>query len=382
MEWNVYPLVKICDGAVVSAGRRSPRPPPPLADTEAAIRRHRERIGALPGGPIARVSAPGDRYEHHARPAGAILIHLEAEDTSPFPVWSKRVENPAAAFRQMRRSYDRAAARGLASPIPEPYFFDGASGQLFLAVMHGRPLRSLVFRHCLGLRPVGGKPAMPVALDLPETLHGIGEWLSRYHEAVRSDAPFDPDALAAAIIDRIEQDASLDYASRQDAMTRVRDACEAQRGLHGARFELWPHNDFTLRNLLIDDAGAFFVLDWDAMVHPAFSPLSSGWWDVTLFMLNLQSLARFRPAVRASRLRALATAFLSGYLGEDGDTIGRDRAASLLYLFTLRYWYAVGTDRSLARVYRRRLGWRYVRTLRRALFVHGTADILGEGFAR
>jgi hypothetical protein len=94
-------------------------------------------------------------------------------------------------------------------------------------------------------------------------------------------------------------------------------------------------------------------------------------------------MARFGPAVRRSRLRESTTAFLSGYFGEKAsggvDPIG---AAALLYLFTLRYWYGIGTDRSLATVYCRRLAWRYVRGLRRQMFVRGTPDILGGCLGR
>jgi hypothetical protein len=382
MESERHPYFKICEirvgGPWVTA--RTDRVVPSAVQVEAVVRKNLHRIHGLSPADVARISIPdfGQQNAHSSRPGAEIRLHLATRDAATVPVWAKWVEAPAAAFGKMRDTYERAAARGVAAPIPEPYFHDPECRLVFMAAVAGNPLRRLVLRHCLGLGP--GKNAG--AIDIPGTLHRLGQWLCRYQEAVRSDQPFDLDRLAGQVLAEVARDDTLSAEERRRVARRLR-AARDRRHAPPARFELSPHNDFTLRNILVDADGAFHVIDWDAMAHPEFSDATSGWWDASLFLLNLQSFARFRPFTRGARLAELSAAFLSGYIdasGSEGESVSPESAASLLYLFALRYWYSIGTDRRLADVYHDRFGWRYVNTLRHHLFVAETADVVGTPF--
>jgi hypothetical protein len=391
MECERYPSREICEWPSEGTGmsRRPDGTIPSATAVEAAVRENIHTIRDLCAAEVSRISIPdfGQQNAHSSRLGGEILLHRGAHDDTPVPIWAKRVRDPASAFDKMRAVYERATAAGVSAPIPEPYFFDPQCRLIFMEAVSGSALRRVVLRHSVGLGP--GTPPGPV--DIPATLRRLGRWLSRYQEAVRSDRLFDFDGLVAKVLAKVKRDTRLSADERRCATRRLQ-ATRELRHEWPAFYELSPHNDFTLRNILVDPAGAFFVVDWDAMTHTKFSPATSGWWDASLFLLNLQSFARFRPFARSSRLRELSTAFLSGYLGANGangangaDSAGDapvppDAAAALFYLFALRYWYSSGTDRPLAEVYRDRFGWRYVNSLRHHLFVAETADVLGTAF--
>jgi hypothetical protein len=184
--------------------------------------------------------------------------------------------------------------------------------------------------------------------------------------------------LVAEILAKLERDESLPSTDKNRVATHLD---RIERYFQGAPVTLgrvWPHNDFTLRNILILDSGEFFALDWDAMVHPKFSHATHGVWDVTLFLLNLYSLNRFRPFARGTRLDSLGESFVSGYLSSatNGGNLTKEMLHDLLYVFVLRFWYGVAVDRPLREVYRQKLGWRFCRNLRRR-FASGPSTLFG-----
>ena len=316
----------------------------------------RAMVGAIVVNDLQRQNA------HSSRIGGEIRIRLGASDRE-IRLWAKRVDNPAAAFSKMRAAYERAAEHGLAGSIPKPYFFDQQWKLVFMEKAYGASLRNIVFRHA-----ISPMPAQTAALG--RIMYRIGRWLCCYHRAVKVDATFDAHHLIAQIECRLDRDESLSKTGRERVAEHL---CQIRHSLQRGRVALdraWPHNDFTLRNLLVVGNGRFITLDWDAMAHPAFSETTNGLWDVTLFLLNLYSLDRFGPIARASRLRELGEAFLSGYLdaacADDRRAMGVTMN-TLIYLFVMRFWYGIGVDRPFHEVYRPSLGWRYARRLRQRL---------------
>lgn len=321
-----------------------------------------EMIDGLSRADVERVLV-GDvlgRTAHSSRIGGEVRICLREGDAN-VSVWGKRVENPELAFNRMQAAYERAARSGLAKPIPKPYFRDQQSGFVFMQTARGALLREAVFRHAISFTSTQGT-------RLASAMYQIGRWLRRYQDAIKLDGCFAMSPLVAEILARLERDESLPSTDKNRVATHLD---RIERYFQQAPVTLgrvWPHNDFTLRNILILDSGDFFALDWDAMVHPKFSPATHGVWDVTLFLLNLYSLKRFRPFARGTRLDSLGENFVSGYLSSataNGGNLTKEMLHDLLYVFVLRYWYGIAVAKPLREVYRQNLGWRFCRSLRR-----------------
>ena len=307
-----------------------------------------------------KVSTLARQNVHSSRLGGEVRIALARG--GDVEVWVKRVRHPEAAFERMRAAFERARTQGVAGPIPEPYFCAPQWGLIFMKKARGEPLRPMVLRHAL----------YPLAsgVALRRTLYALGHWLCRYHHAVRSDVPFDVQGLIAGIVQRLRRDDVLPEIDRKRVEEHLREIERSFRTDRNGLEQAWPHNDFSLRNIVVAASGEFAVLDWDAMAHPCFSQTTSGAWDVTLFLLNLYSLSRLWPIIRTSRLGSLGESFLSGYLdaaSSNGTRVTRAVMDALIYLFALRFWYGIDVDRSLAVVYRHNFGWRFCRQLQRRL---------------
>jgi hypothetical protein len=123
-----------------------------------------------------------------------------------------------------------------------------------------------------------------------------------------------------------------------------------------------------LRNVFVDD-DRFHVIDWDAMVHPRFSRLALNWWDLITLLMNIESLLRFRPLTSRQKLSDLCSALWRGYMeGRSSAPIGlAEFRTSIMFVVVLRYYCGLGSDRPLERIYRRNLGWRYSKAVRRRL---------------
>jgi hypothetical protein len=333
-----------------------------------------EMIDGLSRADVERVlvSDVQGRTAHSSRIGGEVRIYLRGGRDANVSVWAKRVENPEQAFNRMQAAYARAARNGLAKPIPKPYFRDQQSGFIFMQKAHGALLREAVFRHATSFTATHGT-------RLASAMHQIGRWLGSYQDAIKLDGCYSISPLVAEILARLERDESLPGTDKNRVATHLD---RIERYFQRAPVTLgrvWPHNDFTLRNILILDNGEFFALDWDAMVHPKFSHETLGVWDVTLFLLNLSSLNRFRPFARGTRLDSLGENFVSGYLSSaiaNGGKLTKEMLHDLLYVFVLRFWYGIGVDRPLREVYRQKLGWRFCRSLRRR-FASGPATLFG-----
>lgn len=244
---------------------------------------------------------------HSSRIGGEVRLRVGQGCDPEITLWAKRVENPEAAFCRMCAAYERAAKHGLAGPIPKPHFFDQQWGLVFMDKAHGALLRSMVLRHAISPRSAQGA-------RLGSIMYRIGGWLCCYHDAVKVDAPFDPNQLIAQIESSLVRDESISRMDRERIAEHLRLVRYSLQHVDIELDQVWPHNDFTLRNLFLAENGEFIALDWDAMAHPSFSQTTNGLWDVTLFLLNLYSLDRFRPIARAPRLHKLGQEFLSGYL--------------------------------------------------------------------
>jgi hypothetical protein len=105
------------------------------------------------------------------------------------------------------------------------------------------------------------------------------------------------------------------------------------------------------------------------MVHPRFPRQAISWWDLITLLMNIESLMRFRPLTSREKLKELCSALWRGYMdGRSSAQIGLDEfRKSIMFVVVLSYYCGLGSDRPLSRIYRRNLGWRYSRAVRRRL---------------
>ena len=315
--------------------------------------------------------APLRRQNLHSSRSGA-LISLKYErngQSQETSIWAKKVKYPKEIFESMLAAYSDARTTDAEPSIPMPYSYLEEEKLLFMEAVNGTSLleRTLTHGNTVILRP----------RRLLDAYRGIGDWLQRYHRATSRGAT---SSLSGAILETqaaLQISGDFDEAELRQLAERLEQIADS--GTSVAEVPLVrPHNDFTLRNILLRAGSKFSVIDWDATAKPSFPRQELCWWDLTTFVLNLQSLIKVWPAMTRSRTDSLCRAFLNGYFldnREIGTTSKDDFLDDILFVFTLRYWLKVKVDRSMWRIYSRHLGGRYVSLVRSAL-LDGRAYLL------
>lgn len=279
--------------------------------------------------------------------------------------WIKRVEDPERFFAELSSVYNSLERAGLHSNMTKPYLFDLDSSVVCISHFSGSSLLKETLRHLLSLHR-----SMPQ--QLIESYYDIGKWLQQYHEVMASaETMMSMADILVLLCDALERDSYFDWEGKGILMRHIDGIRDSAIG--DLTFVLVrTHNDFTLRNILLSDTG-FGIIDWDAMVHPKFPDRAPVWNELSCFLLNLQSMLRFYPLISRSNIHKLQWSFLDGYF--DKSTLAKDENfLELFFVFTLRFFFGIDSDRPLSQIYRPRLGRRYLRFLEKSL-LQGSADI-------
>jgi hypothetical protein len=275
-------------------------------------------------------------------------------------LWAKKVEEPARAFDAISTLYGLLEKKGFHQPVPKPVFYDPAMGLLFMERIRARCLLPAIAAGCVW-------SSDRLFDGYRERLAAIGRWMSNWH-AVASTGKC---TTLAAMIPAIEGALSgSDFTAAEQGRLREHLRRLAGRPIAHAEWPLvTPHNDITLRNVFVDDDDRFHVIDWDAMVHPRFARQAISWWDLITLLMNIESLMRFRPLTSGKKLKELCSSLWRGYLeGRSSAQVGLDEfRTSIMFVVVLSYYCGLGADRPLSLIYRRNLGWRYSKAVRRRL---------------
>jgi tRNA A-37 threonylcarbamoyl transferase component Bud32 len=321
--------------------------------------------------PISISMAPLKRRNSFSSRVGGLVDvdYQKAGRTYQTKIWAKKVRVAEETYRALLSVYEPAQAAGVASPIPRPYAFDESERLIYTDAVQGQSLLKTTL--C---------PAAFREVDdrfLSKLYYDIGHWLQQYHQAISNG---NRDTLEKVLADTVTGVASDETFTTQEKghLAQILDRIASSTITRHLAPVVSPHNDVTLRNIMWREDGSFSLIDWDSMNNPAFPKKELCWWDVTTFVLNMQSLLKVWPYSRRSRLSGFRDEFLSGYFSADTvlDAVSPQVfLQDILYLFTLRYWTGVKSGRTMWEIYRKNLGWRYLKPLRRAL-LEGRADLL------
>ncbi len=278
--------------------------------------------------------------------------------------WIKKVENPERFYSELTDIYNTLQRNGLHSHMTRPYLYDPDSGAVCISHFDGVSLLKETFRHSFSF----GK-ALPQ--ELIHVFNQIGRWLQMYHEATISENIVTMPDILLTLLEVLEKDSSL--SSRKKAIIMKHLSTIRQRSVGTMTFPtVRTHNDFTLRNILVSNDN-FGVIDWDAMIHPKFPDLAPVWNEISCFLLNLQSLLRFYPIISKYKIRVLKDSFLQGYF--EGNSLAEASCfPEIFYIFSLRFFLGIDSDRPLAQIYRKNFGKRYIQLLEKELLL-GNADL-------
>jgi hypothetical protein len=132
------------------------------------------------------------------------------------------------------------------------------------------------------------------------------------------------------------------------------------------------HNDWVLRNILIENTGSFYLVDLDSIR----APCNSRWYDVSYFLINLESQLKYWPLINRKSIVALWESFWQGY-SEKGlpDALSSNQIRALVYLIKIQYLFGATIRPPLFKVYKNFLGPLYLRNLKKSL-VQGQCSTL------
>jgi tRNA A-37 threonylcarbamoyl transferase component Bud32 len=276
-------------------------------------------------------------------------------------LWAKKVEKPEAAFTSINTLYQLTINAGIQDPIPKPYLYDSDTNIVVMEAISGENLRNILYKHASFIDFFHEK-------NIINSFYDIGKWLGQFSKVSSTGKNETLKSYILPLLEKLKSDESFNKNERKKVEKNILKILNAP--ISKIYFpQVKPHNDFTLRNIFINDDG-FNIIDWDSMVHPCFPEETLCWWDVTCFILNIQSLLRYSPLVSKNRINNLCKVFVDGYISSNREFSSvntNDYFDSIMYVFTLKYWLKIDTDRPLYEIYNNNLGWRYINTLKSSL---------------
>lgn len=294
------------------------------------------------------------------RPGAAIALTYRDSNNKIHSdhIWAKRIKDPELAFRKMSGVYRRLASSTLNSKMPIPRYFDRKTSIIYTSRVFGNSLAIVTLKN-LGLIPI----RMPKWLC--ELYFDIGAWLNKYNLVMSNYQKFGLKKIIKELFATLN---GFNYFTTNEKKTILRHLVQIENKINGNLYleSTVPHNDFSLRNIIIRKNRQFTIIDWDAMIHGDFPKLAPIWHDLTTFLLSIQSLIRFHPLVSSTKIGTIITSFLEGYFNK-AETSIKDQIEDMFYIFTLRAFTGISSDRPLFQIYRKRLSHRFIKKLKTKL---------------
>jgi len=286
------------------------------------------------------------------------------KDLKKIHFWIKKVGSPKKFFMELSSIYNLLEKHRLHQCVTRPYWYDEELGIICIGFFSGTSLLKQTMRYSL-LSP------LKLSEKLVDLYRTVGKWLGQYHKVTATEKTIYIKDILVPLYEAVETDQYFSETEKQVLKGHL-DYIENIVKEDTSFTLVNTHNDFSLRNIIVSGPD-FGIIDWDAMMHPYFlrpAPVCS---EVSFFLINLQSMLRFYPFVSGKKINRLKQAFLQGYF-EKNTSAERINFNQLFYIFTMRYFMGIGSDRILPQIYRNNFGNRYIKMLKKQL-LRGNADI-------
>jgi hypothetical protein len=225
--------------------------------------------------------------------------------------------------------------RRLDRPVfPHPYFAwrapDGEPGFLATGRVEGMLLRDRLLR----LAPVRQ------SARLAPVFRSNGAKMRAFHDAFAAEEAVAVAGAVQHLADLVERTPQLLAAERETVAAHL--ARAADRLGVTVLPAIRTHDDWVLRNIIVAPDGTDYVIDAGGLQRPP----KWRWYDIGLFLLNLDFQLKWAPLTTRAMMTRLWRAFWQGYVGERGlpDGLAPPQAEAVLYLVRL-YWLLDGVVR-------------------------------------
>jgi hypothetical protein len=276
-------------------------------------------------------------------------------------IWLKFLKSRRVVYDIHVAAWNRTRDAGRL--FPRPYFYGEWRGEAVMGMelVDGTSLRDLFLRRAL-VRRSGSLDAAFTAL---------GRALRAFHDSSEASGARSTNDLAENACRLASGTAHLAPGERDRALERIRSAAVVAGGDRTQLPLIRVHHDCTLRNVLVRHDGSPCLVDLDSM--PA--PCKSRWYDVTVFLINLESQIKFAPLCDAETIAAAWRSFWSGYAGAGlPDGLSLEQAQAVLFLTKVEYAFE-GAWLPVFEFYGGLLANRYLRRLKDSLLA---GDAVGQ----
>jgi hypothetical protein len=307
---------------------------------------------------IVSINFPGflkKQFQSNHRPVGVVEInYTDASDNKRTQkIFIKIHPGASKAFEAMKYVYQKMIYSKSHTRIPQPLLFDNEV--LFTEYIDGVSLKYYVMHQLLfrqNIKPVS------------ELFYRIGEWLNIFHKNLKFEEQI---SFKEILLDSKVALKNTSYfsISEKHSIVSLIDNMEIETG-NLCLDLIRPHNDFSLRNILVDKFMEFHVVDWDAMIHERFPNKATIWNDVSCFVQNTHSFIKFVPFIRKKDIILLTKSFIEGYFNSEPG-IKENEIQKFLWIFALRSYLGLIGDRNLPEIYKKRFGGRYLSRLKISL---------------
>ncbi|NIM98702.1 MAG: phosphotransferase [candidate division Zixibacteria bacterium] len=241
--------------------------------------------------------------------------------------------------------------------FPQPYFYGeshrNGKSVVGMEFVTGASLRNMVIRNAV----YKGREV------LEEIFSEVGAALRTFHDSSKSSGLRLVGELADNARSVTERSKYLSKEEREEVIGWIGMA-ERRAGAEMQLPLIKIHHDWILRNILITDTGSPYIVDLDSMRAPD----NSRWYDVTCFLINLESQLKYRPLISRGKLANLWKSFWQGYAEElVPEGLSENQVMALIYLIKVEYLFGGTMRPPLFETYNKLLGRRYLNNLRDAV---------------
>ncbi len=303
---------------------------------------------------------------YSSRMGGKCIINYldNSKNLKSKTIWIKSVEEPKRFFNVLSSIYKQSGNSGIHHNITTPYWYDSELGIVAMEYFKGTSVLWHTILNTLFLKK-------RVPHELSNLYKNIGKWLQQYHKAMVSKNHVTLHDLLNRLNCSIEiQD--LFSIQEKDRLSGYLDII--RNSLPDINFALVKtHNDFTIRNIFISNSN-FGIIDWDSAIHPEFPEHSSVWNEISIFLINIQSLFRFYPIIPKKYINKIIDSFKEGYF--KGNTLTEYKYfPELFYVFSMRFFLGIECNKPLHQLYYKNLQPRYIKLLRKSL-LNGSSEVV------